>query len=198
MNNHFSFKYEVNLLGLEVTTLSTFIPICIFLFFTAALSEFLSFFQYCMSDVVVDHSIEEPKKYKLVNDSVELGSISSTDSSDNLIEHTVSQIEEPVLVNHEAHFDLIKYHPFDYNSNLASQIKHFRAAQIPFLLKFLYKINQFLAGYTIMVIIMSFNFWFLLSIILGYTLGYYIFFSNSQYNFVLISKILILCEKIFE
>lgn len=197
MNNHFSFNYEVGLLGLEITTLSVFIPICIFLFITGVLSEFLSFFQYCMSEVVDEETFLETKKYQSVNDSVELGSISSTDSSDNLIGKIGSQVEEPRLVNHDAHFDLIKYHPFDYDSKLVFQIEQFKASRIPFVLKCFYKINQLLAGYAIMIIMMSFNFWFLLSIVLGYTFGYYLFFSNWKYNFVLVSKLLVLCEKIF-
>ncbi|RNA23000.1 hypothetical protein BpHYR1_014997, partial [Brachionus plicatilis] len=145
MNNQFSFEYEVSLLGVQVTTLAMFIPICILLFIIAVFSEFLSFFQYCMANVVKEESFLGPKKYNSGDNSVELGSISSADSTENLIGHAANQVEEPVLVNHEANFDLIKYHPFDYDSKLVFQIEQFRASRIPFMLKCLYKINQFLA-----------------------------------------------------
>ncbi|CAF1005435.1 unnamed protein product [Brachionus calyciflorus] len=178
----FKFDYEVLLVGVHINSLPIFILICIVLFTIGIFSEFLSFFQYCVSTVAEGESISDLNNMEKEKDnSMELSSLSSSDSLDNLIGHNVkSSSNDQAISNHEAHFDLIKYHPFDIDSKLLFQIDHFRSSRIPFFLKTLYKLGQILIGYVLMLIIMSFNFWFLLSILLGYMFGYYLFFRLSK------------------
>ena len=57
---------------------------------------------------------------------------------------------------------------------------------------------QLVLNYSLMLIVMTFNFWLFSSILLGYFLGYYIFFSDFNINFILLSKFFNLYEKIIK
>lgn len=106
------------------------------------------------------------------------------------------------LSNYGAHFDLIKFHPTDLISNLElirklNQIERNSFTRFDFYIKSIFKFFELVVGYGLMLIVMTFNFWFFLSLVLGYTFGYFIIYSDAfNLNFFLISNIAQLYAKI--
>ena len=57
---------------------------------------------------------------------------------------------------------------------------------------------QTIMTYALMLIVMDFNFWLFLSLILGYTFGYFIFYSDLKINFLLLSNLISIYDKLYQ
>jgi hypothetical protein len=55
---------------------------------------------------------------------------------------------------------------------------------------------QIVFTYLLMLIVMDLNFWVFISLVSGYTFGYFLFYSNLKINFVLVSKLVKLYDRL--
>lgn len=55
---------------------------------------------------------------------------------------------------------------------------------------------QIVFTYLLMLIVMDFNFWVFVSLVSGYTFGYFLFYSNLKINSILVSKLIKLYDRL--
>lgn len=55
---------------------------------------------------------------------------------------------------------------------------------------------QIVFTYLLMLIVMDFNFWVFVSLVSGYTFGYFLFYSNLKINSILVYKLIKLYDRL--